>query len=243
MEQSRLTGFLLGLAISVSIFITALEFNSGASDNGESTSPLDHLVKDLAIPAVDEQDQQANKPQTKQKNEILSPKENDEAQPTEESADDIPQEASEAAEAQAGQGEQQFTTVREAEMTEETSPEPEQKIVAAPPAPLDPVDPASADATNLVVPPGGWAEFNKWMGENLKYPKAAEKQKVKGDVVLSFIVNTDGSLSDIKVTQSANKLLADEALRVARLMGKWKPGYRNHKPCRTYVELPVKFNL
>lgn len=242
LERSRLTGFLLGLAISVSIFITAIEFNTGGDDTANANQPLDHLVKDLAIPAVDEQDQEASKPQTSLKNEILSPQPTDEPTIQKEDAE-AEQPAEEALDAQAGQGEQQLSSVREAAATEEATPEPEAKATPAPPAPLDPVEPAEANATNLVVPPGGWAAFNKWMGETLRYPKDAEKRKIKGEVVLGFIVNTDGELTNIQIVKAGHDLLNQEALRVAKLMGPWKPGYKNHKPCRTYVELPITFNL
>lgn len=243
LERSRLTSFLLGLSIAVSLFITALEFNSGTSESANSPSPLDHLVRDLAIPAVDEQDQEASHPTTNLKNEILSPQESDKTIVQKEGAEEQQKEMQEANEAQAGQGAQQFTTVQVAEQTQETAEELQEKTVVAPPAPLDPVEPGAKAATNLPVPPKGWAEFNKWMGETLKYPKAAEKKKITGELTLAFIVNADGTISDIKIVKPADKLLNDEALRVAHLMGKWKPGYKNRRPCRTYMELPVSFNL
>lgn len=242
LERSRLTGFFLGLAISASIFITALEFNSGAPTTQEADKPLDHLVKDLSIPAVDEQDREASHPETSLRNEITSPVESDEPVAQQEAADATEQ-ATKASEAQTGQSDQQFASVREAEKTEEATPEPTEKTVTAPPAPLDPVEPAKATATNLPVPPGGWAAFNKWMGETLKYPKQAEKQKIKGELVLAFIVLPDGSVTNITIAKPAHELLNQEALRVAALMGKWKPGYKNHQPCKTYMELPITFNL
>lgn len=243
LERQRLTGFLLGLAIAASLFITALEFNSDAPQTADNQQPFDHLVKDLSIPAVDEQDQEASHPTTNLKNEILSPQESDKTIVQKEGADESQREVAEANEAQAGQGEQQFTTVQVAEATQEALDAPQEKTVTAPPAPLDPVEPSAKTATNLPVPPEGWAEFNKWMGKTLKYPKAAERRKIKGELTLAFIVNADGSITDIKIVKPANDLLNNEALRVARLMGKWKPGYKDHKPCRTYMELPIAFNL
>lgn len=243
LERSRLTGFLLGLAIAVSLFITALEFNSGAPGPSQADHPLDHLIKDLSIPAVDEQDQEASKPTSNLKNEILTPEKSEHTTVQKESADEIQPHTTEATEAQAGQGLQQFSTVQVADAPQETTEQPQEQAVTAPPAPLDPVEPGAKAATNLPVPPKGWAEFNKWMGENLKYPKQAEKKKIKGDVVLAFIVNPDGSISDIKLAKSGHALLNKEVLRVAHLMGKWKPGYKDHKPCKTYMELPIAFNL
>lgn len=65
--------------------------------------------------------------------------------------------------------------------------------------------------------------YVKWLTDNLKYPLAAQKQKIEGRVVVSFVINRDGSLTDIKVTKSANPLLDREALRVAKMMPNWKP--------------------
>ena len=68
--------------------------------------------------------------------------------------------------------------------------------------------------------PGGMVEFMKWLTAMLKYPDAALKRKIEGKVMVSFIVNADGSISDIKLVKGAHKLLDDEALRVVRLMPK-----------------------
>ena len=91
--------------------------------------------------------------------------------------------------------------------------------------------------------PGGMSAYVKWLTDNLKYPLAAQKQKIEGRVVVSFVINRDGSLTDIKVTKSANPLLDREALRVAKMMPNWKPGINNNKPCRTLFAVPIDFKL
>lgn len=91
--------------------------------------------------------------------------------------------------------------------------------------------------------PGGMSAYVKWLTDNLKYPYAAQKQKIEGRVVVSFVINRDGSLTDIKITKSANPLLDREALRVAHMMPKWKPGINNNKPCRTLFAVPIDFKL
>ena len=60
---------------------------------------------------------------------------------------------------------------------------------------------------------------------------------------LKFIINKDGTISDIKIAQSADPLLNNEALRVVRLMPTWKPGLENNKPCRTMFAIPIEFKL
>ena len=91
--------------------------------------------------------------------------------------------------------------------------------------------------------PGGMVEFMKWLTDQLHYPEQALKQKLQGKVIISFIVNKDGSLSDLKLVQSAGKLLDDEALRVARLMPNWKPGIDKGKPCRSMIAIPIVFEI
>ena len=91
--------------------------------------------------------------------------------------------------------------------------------------------------------PGGAAEFMKWLTKNLKYPVSAQQRKIKGKVVAQFIVNKDGSLSDLQVVQPLEPACDQEVLRVLKMMPQWKAGMMNAKPCRTMVCIPVVFNL
>ena len=91
--------------------------------------------------------------------------------------------------------------------------------------------------------PGGAAEFMKWLTKNLKYPTTAQNQRVKGRVVAEFIINKDGSVSDLQLVEHLNLACDNEVLRVLRMMPKWEPGVMNAKPCRTKVCIPVVFNL
>lgn len=83
----------------------------------------------------------------------------------------------------------------------------------------------------------------QWLTKNLKYPSAAQQNKIQGMVVVSFIVNKDGSVADVKLSTSADPLLDKEALRVMRMMPKWKPGMDHDKVCRTMIAVPVVFKL
>ena len=91
--------------------------------------------------------------------------------------------------------------------------------------------------------PGGAVEFMKWLTKNLKYPAVAQQRKVQGRVVAQFIVNQDGSVSDIQVVERLSTECDREALRVLRMMPKWQPGLMNAKPCRTKVCIPIVFKL
>ncbi len=91
--------------------------------------------------------------------------------------------------------------------------------------------------------PGGPVELMKWLTRNLKYPKSLEAQMLTGKVVAEFIVNTDGSITDVKVVQSLHPLCDAEVLRVLRMMPRWTAGIENDQPCRTKVCIPVVFKL
>ncbi|MCO6026434.1 energy transducer TonB [Prevotella cerevisiae] len=91
--------------------------------------------------------------------------------------------------------------------------------------------------------PGGWVELMKWLDKNIQYPPTAMKSKIEGEVIVSFIINTNGALSNIKITKSAHPLLNAEAMRVVHKMPKWKPGIHNDKPCKTMFSIPIVFRL
>lgn len=91
--------------------------------------------------------------------------------------------------------------------------------------------------------PGGPIAMMKWLTRNLRYPASAQQRKVQGRVVAQFIVNTDGSLSDISIVQPVEPSLDREAMRVLRIMPKWKAGQQDNKPCRTMVCIPIVFKL
>lgn len=124
---------------------------------------------------------------------------------------------------------------------EETTEEPEQE---QPPINLNGDDEEALQIVEqLPEYPGGMVEFMKWLTKTLKYPAEALQRHTEGKVMVSFIVDKDGSLSDIKVVKSAGKLLDDEALRVMRLMPKWQPGKDNGKPCRSMIAIPIVFEI
>jgi len=83
----------------------------------------------------------------------------------------------------------------------------------------------------------------KWLTRNLKYPRAVQDRKQQGKVVAEFIVNKDGSVTDVKIVSSFNSLCDNEVLRVLRMMPRWTAGIMNGEPCRTKVCIPVVFRL
>lgn len=116
-------------------------------------------------------------------------------------------------------------------------------------AALPPVPAASEQPLNFRIVqqmpefPGGGSAFIQWLTRQLRYPPSAQSQRIQGRVVVSFIVNKDGSIADVKLEKSVNALLDREALRVIRMMPRWKPGVHNNQPCRTMVAVPVVFKI
>jgi protein TonB len=90
---------------------------------------------------------------------------------------------------------------------------------------------------------GGDISLQKFIKENVKYPKKAVKKKEQGRVYVKFIVEKDGSISNVQIARGATKLLDAEAVRVIKLMPKWKPGTQKGKPVRTRVMVPIVFKL
>ncbi len=92
--------------------------------------------------------------------------------------------------------------------------------------------------------PGGTEGLIKFLSENIKYPKSAEKKGIHGIVVLQFIVEKTGKISNIKVLKSVNKALDNEAVRVCKKIKHFIPGYNeDHAPVRVLYTLPVNFVL
>lgn len=91
--------------------------------------------------------------------------------------------------------------------------------------------------------PGGTSEMMKFLSENIKYPVEAKEKGIDGRVIVNFIVNKDGSISDPNVVRGANPLLDAEALRVISMMPKWKPGEQRGQHVNVRFTLPIVFRL
>ncbi len=92
--------------------------------------------------------------------------------------------------------------------------------------------------------PGGKSEMSVYLSKNVKYPLEAKEIGAQGRVICEFIVNTDGSISDVKVVRSGGYYFLDnEAIRVVASMPKWNPGAKNGQPVRVRYTIPVYFRL
>ena len=91
--------------------------------------------------------------------------------------------------------------------------------------------------------PGGSSALSDYISKNIIYPKIAEKNGIEGRVLLSFVVEPDGSITNVKVVKSIDPSLDKEAERVVSFMPKWIPGKQNGLPVRVRYKVPVEFNL
>ena len=224
-EQYRLMGFLIGVVVALSLLLVAFEFSYvGSIDkllNGQDSEMLEEL--DI-IPIMPQQNLVALKSNETETQSDMIVVAKEETEPLkEESENHI-----------AGQNDN--TESESVNKTPETA--------------------VSSLATDMNDNPlnfrvveelpqfhGGAVEMMKWLTKNLKYPENAQRRKKEGRVVAQFMINVDGSVSDIKVIKSIDPQLDREALRVLKMMPTWKPGTQNGKPCKTMVVVPVWFKL
>ena len=222
LENLRVQGFLLGLIVVLAAMFVALEWNSTDSgwaffetdDDLEAEMELSPLKRDKdEIPMMLPQEQKVEQPKSEQMNLV-----DDDVELTFEPE---PVERPE--------------DLKDQKDTEEQD-KPEVVDIYNEPVDFRVVE-------DLPQFPGGASEFMKWLTRNLKYPASAQNKKIKGRVVAQFIVNTDGSVSDLELTEHLEAACDREVLRVLRMMPKWQAGVMNAKPCRTKVCIPIVFNL
>ncbi len=89
--------------------------------------------------------------------------------------------------------------------------------------------------------PGG--NVNKWIAKNVKYPQLAQENGIQGKVFIKFVIEKDGSITDVQVSRGVDASLDREAVRVIKAMPKWKPGKQRGKAVRVSYTLPINFQL
>jgi protein TonB len=117
-----------------------------------------------------------------------------------------------------------------------------------PPPPPKPVEEEATDEIFVVVEkqpefPGGTTALMKFLGDNIKYPVIAQENGIQGRVITNFVVERDGSISDVQVVRGQDPSLDKEAVRVIKTMPRWTPGQQRGKPVRVRFTLPVVFRL
>jgi len=91
--------------------------------------------------------------------------------------------------------------------------------------------------------PGGIGKLMEYINKNLKYPKAAKQANLEGRVIVSFVVERDGSLTEIKVRKNLSPETDTEAIRLIASSPKWVPGMQGGHAVRVQYSIPIKFQL
>jgi protein TonB len=91
--------------------------------------------------------------------------------------------------------------------------------------------------------PGGEKALYEYIKNNIRYPEVARTSGITGTVYVQFVVEKDGSISDVKVLRGIGGGCDEEAVRVVKSMPKWKPGKQRGQPVRVYYTLPIDFKI
>ena len=223
LDGRRGKNFFLGVVLVLALLFVALEYDWTSTDDEYDYEALENIVKELDLEALKEKERiplikepVRERPQSADKLNVV------EDNPQEELKDEIPP----------AETDVEVKTVDEVE-------DPEQPTV---------LDMENNPLNFRVVEelpefPGGASEFMKWLTKNLHYPSSAQQRKIQGKVVAQFIVEKDGTISDLQVIKKLEPSCDREAMRVLRMMPKWKAGIMDAKPCRTQVCIPIVFKL
>lgn len=95
----------------------------------------------------------------------------------------------------------------------------------------------------MPVYPGGDQALVEWVGQNLKYPKKAKARGITGKVYVSFIVDTDGTVTDVKVIRGVHQLLDAAAVACIEKLDGYSPGKQKGKPVKVQFTIPINFQL
>ena len=229
LEEGRITRLLMALVLILSSILVALEYNTGGEDNDNIDDELlDEVTREVEMMPVTQQEDRI----------ALAPKKKQEATPQKINVVDKeiapPEEELDKAD---GDNKGEDSELDATKNNDEADYATAQTDLGDNPLNFHIVE-------DLPKFPGGAVELMKWLTKNLRYPLDAQRNKKEGKVVVQFIVNKDGTMSNLKVVKSAQYASLDrEALRVMRKMPKWTPGVQNDKPCRTMVCIPVVFKL
>lgn len=218
LEKDTIISLLLGLLVAFSVVFVALQWQSRPADNNLAIEKQNIADIDEALLIEDEQRPEEPEP----------PK--PEVQP--EIQAQLPEEF------KVVDNDKKVQKI-ELVSTDQNKPLP-------PPPPPGPSEDEEAKQIFEVVevqPEFTGGDLNKWLTKNLQYPEIAAENGIQGRVIVQFVVERDGSASQIKVVRGVDPSLDKEAMRIVSIMPKWKPGMQQGKPVRYRYTLPVVFRL
>lgn len=222
LDRRSRQNFMLSIVVVLAALFVALEYDYVGSDSGLDEDALDALINELDLDKLKEEEERIpliTDPVA------LEPKTIEQLNVVEEEAEELNDD-----ELMPDGADIEEKTTDEDEVRPEINKEE-----------LDPEDRKVVE--QLPEFPGGAIALMQWLTKNLSYPESARRRKLQGKVVTQFIVNADGTLSDLKVVEPVDPALDREALRVLRMMPAWKAGQQDGAPCRTMVCIPIVFKL
>ena len=111
-------------------------------------------------------------------------------------------------------------------------------------APADTTKNVVCDVTETMPQfPGGQGVMMKYLAANIKYPASAVKAKKQGRVIVAFVIQKDGSVTNARIVRSVDPELDAEALRIVKAMPNWTPGTQDGKPVNVKYTIPIVFSL
>ncbi len=125
-------------------------------------------------------------------------------------------------------------------------------VIAPPALPVEavaaPAEPEETETIHIIsenppMPEGGFEALGKYLQKSLKYPEQARRMNVEGKVFVQFVIDKDGSPSDITVLKGIGSGCDEEAVRVIKNMPKWTPGKQRGRPVKVRMSLPIVFKL
>lgn len=213
LERKRGIFFQVGLIISLALAFLAFEWKSYDNRISVSSHKVEKDFIDILPPVTDHKKPEPKKPVVKT---VIKLKEvSNDLEPDEEITID--------------QTVYQDTPIEEYIPMPDEDPAPEQEIFTI--------------VEKMPEFPGGITALYRFLGDNIKYPKQAKEIGISGKVYVSFVVETDGSISNIKIERSPHESLSDEVLRVMALMPAWNPGRQREVPVRVAYNIPIDFSL
>lgn len=220
LERSKGLSLLLGLVVAIAVMFVTLEWRSQARTAGAGSAGEEISMEDVLLLAEEQQEEQPE--------EVQQPEQQVEAQ--------LPDD---------------FKVVDDNQKVAEIKfVSADENKVIPPPAPVGPavVEPEDTEEIFTIVEeptefPGGIGELMKWLSKNINYPEIALSNNIQGRVMVKFVVERDGSASNVEVLRGVDPALDKEAVRVVKMMPKWKPGKQRGKPVRQSFVLPVQFKI
>lgn len=109
---------------------------------------------------------------------------------------------------------------------------------------VDPQDIVSIDKVETLPEfPGGLNEMRKYLAQTVRYPVYAQEHGIQGEVMVSFVINKEGRIGNLKIVKSAHPVLDEEAIRVVKSMPRWKPGTQSGNPVNVLYTVPINFRI